>query len=180
MEWMFLPLKKYAQFSGRSRRKEFWMWTLFVVIAVIVLSVIDRALGLGGGGSAGPTAYGGQGMSYGYGAQFHGGVLTGVFALAVLIPNLAVAVRRLHDTNRTGWWLILPAAPYLVGLVIMIGGAASGNFGMAGIGSIFLLIGFICAIAVLVFYCLPGTKGPNNYGEDPLGQTSEQLADTFN
>ena len=121
MNWILLPLKKYAVFTGRSRRKEYWLWLLFIWIVMIVLSMIDRTMG-----TAGPDSY--------Y------GVLTSIFALLVLIPNIAVGIRRLHDTGRTGWWL-------LIGLVPVIG-----------------------TIWLLILFALDGTPGPNLYGEDPKGR----------
>lgn len=143
------------------------MWVLFVILAVIVLSVIDAALGLGG-----RTQYGAQPMAGGvtgfnYGASAAGGVLTGIFSLVILVPNFAVQVRRLHDTNRTGWWLLMPFIPYVVGLSAMVVGIFSGNTGAAIVGGLFSFVGLIAAIVVLVFLCLDGTRGPNRFGPDP-------------
>ena len=174
MEWMFLPLKRYAEFSGRSRRKEYWMWVLFVVITTLVLMFLDSMLGLGGRATSTST-YGPSGV--GYGANMHGGVLTSLFSLAILIPAIAVAVRRLHDTNRSGWWILLPIIPYcaafLFGGAAMMGAASGSSAGMmagAGLAGIFLLIGFVCAIVLLVFMCLPSTPGENRYGPNPYGE----------
>ena len=176
MEWMLLPLKRYAEFSGRSRRKEYWMWFLFVIIVFIVLSLIDSALGLGGRTTADSTS--GPG-SVGYSAGVHGGILTGLFSLAILIPNIAVAVRRLHDTNRSGWWILMPALPYILGFILTMVGAMSASVALAMAGGGLIIVGAICAIVVLVWYCLPGTKGPNSYGDDPMGHTPEELSKTF-
>jgi uncharacterized membrane protein YhaH (DUF805 family) len=176
MEWMLLPLKRYADFSGRSRRKEFWMWVLFTAIVTIVLSLIDSALGLGGRTTADSVS--GPG-SLNYSAGIHGGVLTGLFSLAILVPNIAVAVRRLHDTNRTGWWILMPALPYIVGFILIMVGAMSASTSLAMVGGGLCLVGAVCAIVVLVWYCLPGTSGPNTYGDDPLGHTPEELGKTF-
>ena len=113
MEWMFMPLKRYADFSGRSRRMEFWMWQLFQLIIYVVVVVLAMALGggammmMGGGGD--PSSV----MAAG-GAVMIIMLLYGLYCLAVLIPSIAVAVRRLHDTNRTGWWVLAPLAPYLL------------------------------------------------------------------
>ncbi|HEX4694776.1 DUF805 domain-containing protein [Sphingomonas sp.] len=175
MEWMFMPLKRYAEFSGRSRRMEYWMWVLFVCIVYVVLSLLDSALGLGGKSTA-TQNLSPNGVSYNYG--IHGGILTGLFALATLIPNIAVAVRRLHDTNRTGWWLLLPLVPVIVGVVMMMMGAMSLSLSMVGLGSMIMMLGGLLGIVLIVFYCLPGTPGPNKYGPDPLGGGAN-LNETF-
>ncbi|MFE0642467.1 DUF805 domain-containing protein [Streptomyces sp. NPDC058877] len=94
MNWYLDVLKKYAVFSGRARRKEFWMYFLFNLIAALVISLIDSAIGTS------PLLY-------------------GVYALAVFLPGLGVSIRRLHDTGRSGWWLLIGLIP-LVGLIILI------------------------------------------------------------
>jgi uncharacterized membrane protein YhaH (DUF805 family) len=91
--WYLEVLKKYAVFSGRARRKEYWMFVLFNVIVSIVLFAIGRAIG----------------------AEF----LQGLYSLAVLLPGLGVAVRRLHDTDRSGWWLLIALVP-LVGAIVLL------------------------------------------------------------
>ncbi|MFL0356037.1 DUF805 domain-containing protein [Erythrobacter sp. GH1-10] len=121
MEWMIMPLKRYADFSGRSRRKEYWMFLLGVVIAAILLSIVESILGLSGmvGGLYGP--------------------LTLLLVLGIFIPSLAVQVRRFHDQDKSGWFVLLGFIPLVGGLI------------------------------VLVFMCLDGTRGPNQYGPDPKG-----------
>ncbi|MFD8309249.1 DUF805 domain-containing protein [Streptomyces sp. NPDC059690] len=114
MSWFIEALKKYAVFSGRSRRKEYWMYALFVGIIYVVLAGIAAA-------SKTPALF----------------ALLGIFYLGILLPSLAVGVRRLHDTGRSGWWL-------LIGLVPAIGG-----------------------IVLLVFTCLDSQPGPNQYGPNP-------------
>lgn len=111
MNWYLDVLKKYADFNGRARRTEFWMFALFNLIAYIVLALIGRVIGF----SALPLLYG----------------------LAVLLPSLAVAVRRLHDTGRSGWMILL-------GLIPCIGG-----------------------IVLLVFYCGDSQPGDNEHGTNP-------------
>lgn len=86
MEWYLGVLKKYAEFSGRARRKEYWMFVLFNTIICFVLGFIA--------GLAGPHS----GL----------GVLVNIYQLAVLIPSIAVGVRRMHDTDHSGWWIIVP------------------------------------------------------------------------
>lgn len=125
MNWYVKVLKQYVDFTGRARRTEFWMFALFNAIISIVLAVIDNVIGTGS------FASGGGGFSFSI------GLLGGIYSLAVLLPGLAVGVRRLHDTDRSGWWL-------LIGLIPIIGG-----------------------IVLLVFFVIEGTRGPNRHGEDP-------------
>ncbi|MBM6405617.1 DUF805 domain-containing protein [Phycicoccus sp. CSK15P-2] len=87
-------LSKYATFSGRARRSEYWWWWLFVTVAVIILSIVDGALGL----KVSDAEVMGQPAT---------GFLSLIFALAVLVPGIAVTFRRLHDTGRSGWWWLL-------------------------------------------------------------------------
>ena len=120
MEWYLLVLKKYAEFGGRARRKEYWMFTLFNVIASLALGVVDGILGLGDMGF---------------------GLLSGLYTLAVFVPSLAVSVRRLHDTGRSGWWLLIAFIPILG------------------------------ALSLLFFMVQDGEPGPNEYGPNPkLGE----------
>ena len=176
MEWMLMPLRRYAEFSGRSRRMEFWMWILFTFIVGIVLGIIDGVLGFRLN-STPPTP--GSGGAVGLAMLSSMGILGLLWSLVTLVPNIAVAVRRLHDTNRSGWWLLMPIVPYAIGLVIMLGAAATQNLALIGVGGIFTIIGLIAAIALLVFYCLPGTRGPNKYGPDPMGNSPAELSETF-
>ena len=100
MNWYIEVLKKYAVFSGRARRKEFWMFVLFNIIISIVLGLIERLLGLGSGDGA--------------------GVLSIIYSLAVLLPSLGVSVRRLHDIDKTGWWLLIALIPLIGAIVLLI------------------------------------------------------------
>jgi uncharacterized membrane protein YhaH (DUF805 family) len=123
LSWYLEALKKYAVFSGRSRRKEYWYFVLFNIIVSIVLVGIDALLGT-------------------FSSASNIGLLSGIYSLAVLIPTLAVTVRRLHDIDRSGWWI-------LIGLVPLIG-----------------------AIVLLVFALLEGTPGSNRYGSNPKEATA--------
>jgi len=98
MDWYLAVLKKYATFTGRARRKEYWFFVLFSIIASVVLSVLDVMLGTSGKA---------------------GGLLSGIYGLAVLLPSLGVSVRRLHDTNRSGWWLLIVLIPVVGALVLL-------------------------------------------------------------
>jgi uncharacterized membrane protein YhaH (DUF805 family) len=99
MEWYTTVLKKYVEFSGRARRKEFWFFLLINWIISIAFNIIDRVIG---------TDYGNYGN----------GLLGSLYGLAVLLPTIAVAIRRLHDTNRSGWWLLIILT--CVGLIVLI------------------------------------------------------------
>jgi uncharacterized membrane protein YhaH (DUF805 family) len=118
MSWFVEALKKYAVFSGRSRRKEYWFFVLFVVIISIVLNIIDGLIGA-------------------YDRSMGAGLLSTIFSLAILIPSIAVSVRRLHDINRTGWWVLIALVP-LVGWIVL-----------------------------LVFHLQDSTPGTNRYGPNP-------------
>ena len=157
IDWAKRPIEKYADFTGRAPRAEFWWYFLAVIIASIVARIIDNILGMSLMGPYGPLSL--------------------ILMLGLLVPNIAVGVRRLHDTDRSGWWILLPVVPYCLAFVLggaaMMGGAATGSaMGMGagmGIAAIFLLIGAACALLLLVFYCLPGTPGDNRYGPNPYG-----------
>jgi uncharacterized membrane protein YhaH (DUF805 family) len=120
----------YITFSGRARRSEYWYFVLFSIIGSIALGLVDRAIF----GAAVETIDMGDG---GYMMQ-RPGLLESLFSLAILLPTISVAVRRLHDTGRSGWWL-------LIGLIPLIGW-----------------------IVLLVWYVSRGTVGDNEYGPDPL------------
>lgn len=118
MGWYLAALRKYAVFHGRARRKEFWCFFLFYVIFYGLAVVLDIALGT-------------VSMELGI------GLLMGAYAIAMVVPYVAVSVRRLHDTNRSGWWLLISFIP-IVG-----------------------------AIWFLVLLMLDGQAGENRFGEDP-------------
>lgn len=98
--------KRYADFSGRATRSEFWYFTLFYVIIAIVLQLLDAKVL---NPMLGMTAE--QAM--------HGGILQIVFALALIIPSIAVGVRRLHDIGKSGWWMLLALIP-VIGILVLI------------------------------------------------------------
>ena len=92
-------LKKYAVFSGRARRKEYWMFLLLTSIVELALGIIEGILGIA--------------------PQSKQSVLGSLYALAVIVPSLAVSVRRLHDTDRSGWWLLIGLVPLIGNLVLL-------------------------------------------------------------
>ena len=95
MSWYLTALKSYAVFTGRSRRREYWMFFLFNILIAFGLGIVEGALGLA--------------------PQSKESVLATIYQLAVLIPSIAVGVRRMHDTDHSGWWLLLP----IVNLVLL-------------------------------------------------------------
>ena len=196
MNWMLMPLRRYADFSGRSRRMEFWMWQLFLwvvsmVMLVIGMIVIGSAMFAVLGSN--PDAFSSSG-DYSYDSTYYSDVdseaaaatigvagivifgLFGLFGLATFIPNLAVTIRRLHDTDRSGWWILAPLAPYAVGLFMGIMAVAAPDLSI--VAGLVMLLAMLAAlglgIMLLVFYCLEGTRGPNRFGPDPKGPTHEE------
>ena len=103
LDWMLMPYKRYFDFSGRSRRKEYWMFFLLVVIVYVVLSIIMSMGAPTVDPTTGALSGGGAMMTIGTG-------LLGLFWLGSIIPSLAVAIRRMHDQDRSGWWIICPIA----------------------------------------------------------------------
>ena len=118
MNWYIKCLKQYFDFDGRARRKEYWMYVLINVIITAILMTIDYLLGW-------------------FDIQYRIGVLSGIYAVAVCLPGLAVCVRRLHDIGKSGWY-------YLLGLIPIVG-----------------------PIILLVYYCTEGDRFENAWGEDP-------------
>jgi uncharacterized membrane protein YhaH (DUF805 family) len=112
MEWYLKVLKNYVVFQGRARRKEYWMFVLINSIISVILMVVEEFAGLSG-------------------------VLSGIYYLAVFLPSLALGIRRLHDTGRSGWWLLLGIIP------------------------------FIGAIILIIFACQDSQPGDNQYGPNP-------------
>ena len=168
MHWMLMPLRRYAEFSGRSRRKEYWMFFLGVVLFYIVMSFL-----MAGVIGAGAMSMGDDATGAGFvGAMAGAGIIGIVFlliGLALIIPGIAVGVRRLHDIDRTGWWMLAFYGPYLLGFVLAFAGAPE----LAGVLTLISLAGFVL---LLVFAVLPGTPGPNRYGPDPKGANEQVFA----
>jgi uncharacterized membrane protein YhaH (DUF805 family) len=147
MEWAFAPLGKYADFKGRARRKEYWSFMVLVAVLFAAAYAIENLLQLRGAQGYGP--------------------LTIVFQLAVLLPTLAVGVRRLHDIGRSGWWLLAGYGAF----------AASTALAFAGMGGWEYLLSVAAGIGflvLLVFSVMEGNRGPNRFGEDPkAGEPAE-------
>ncbi len=173
MNWMLLPLKRYAEFSGRSRRMEYWMFQVFMFLVYMAMVVLMMVVGGGALMAAGdPSTVAAAG-----GAAMIIFALYGLFALAMFIPSLAVSVRRLHDTNRSGWWILAPIAGYVIMVVGGLMAAASPD--NPGFGGVLAIVGIVAVLGLgltlLVFMFLEGTRGPNNYGPDPKGEALDQV-----
>ncbi|MFF2877770.1 DUF805 domain-containing protein [Gottfriedia sp. NPDC057991] len=112
MEWYLKVLKNYAVFNGRARRTEYWMFFLFNVIISIILSILQSIANIGE-------------------------VLTIIYSILTLLPSLAVGARRLHDSGKSAWWLLIGLIPFLGGIIL------------------------------LIFFCLDSEEGDNRFGANP-------------
>ena len=117
MNWYLKVLKQYVGFSGRAQRMEFWMYNLINFLILIGIAIIEAIIGTGG-------------------------IIYFIYALGVFLPGLAVAVRRLHDTNHSGWWLLISLVP-VIGIIILI-----------------------------VFWVQDSHPGANDFGPNPKGATA--------
>lgn len=157
------------------------MYMLLLVIIWIVAFVAIATMGAGALGMAGTNPDGSPrvaGMMGLFASMGIFAVILGIVWLALLIPTLAVQVRRLHDGDRSGWWLMIYWGPVILSWVINLAAAANQNTGLVMLGGLCSLVGLIGAIALIVFWCLPGTNGPNRFGADPLGGAGN-LSQTF-
>ena len=127
MDWYMKVIRNYAGFTGRARRKEYWMFVLFNMIFAIAAMILDKVLGL----MIDPLPY---------------GAIYIIYTLAIVLPSLAVAVRRLHDVGKSGWFLLIALIP-LVG-----------------------------AIWLLVLFVTEGPHAPNEYGPDPKEDAAMAMA----
>lgn len=127
MHWYFDALRKYAAFTGRSRRAEYWVFFVINFVVYLAAAFLDVMAGT-------------------FSKEMGVGLASGVYALFVLLPSVSVSVRRLHDTNRSAWWLLLGFVPIIGPLVLF------------------------------VIYCLEGTPGDNDYGGDPKAEAAEPPA----
>lgn len=145
IDYMLMPLRRYADFSGRSRRMEFWSFALLNVIVYGIIMLL--AVAMGGGRTELEQFESGNFASYSAVSSlvFGGvGILLLIWWLGTIIPSVAVTVRRLHDRGMSGWWYL--------GFVVI---------------SILPLLGLIASFAFLIILCLPGTPGANRFGPDP-------------
>lgn len=190
----FQPLTKYAEFNGRARRQEFWLFWLVQFIFFSVLNGIVMALMFQSFSTISAQT---DPSNFMFNPTFLIlGQVGNIVSLGLLVPNLAVGVRRLHDTNRSGWWLALPAVAFGVGLVLFLitngtqlAGLFTGKyennpeavFGVMGSGFLMVWLPTVVASIVLfVFNILDGTPGVNRFGPDPKGRgVTADVAQTF-
>jgi uncharacterized membrane protein YhaH (DUF805 family) len=159
IDWAKRPLQKYADFNGRAPRPELWWYVLLVVVASIVGMVLDSLFGTAK--MVGPY-----------------GLVTLLVLVATFVPSLAVQTRRLHDTDRSGIWLIGFYIPYFVYLYLamsamktmedmQVTGEMPSNAGSLMLTGLVGIVVLIIAIILIVFYVKRGTTGDNRYGPDP-------------
>jgi uncharacterized membrane protein YhaH (DUF805 family) len=161
VEWALRPVKNYAVFSGRAARAEYWWFYLGTMIVGIPVAILDSIVG-------------------------DTGALSGAYNVALLLPWVGVTVRRLHDTDRSAWWLLLFFVPFFIAgfiAAVAVGarldGADSDPFSSMGPPMILaIIVLIILAVLLLVFMVLPGTRGPNRYGPDPYDDGSD-LGEVF-
>src|SRR5260221_3872088 len=137
-------LQNYVNFRARAARSEYWYWLLFIALTSIAAGLTDLALF--------PRR------------EVH--LLNTLVCLALVLPGLAVSVRRLHDLDRTGWWMLLIFGP-TIGVWVLIG--LNSIVGWWDFLPIIPIIGGVGWIVLLIWKCTPGTAGPNRFGPDPLG-----------
>ena len=115
MDWMLMPYKRYADFNGRSQRKEYWMFSLFMLIVMLALVVVAALFGAMGDGGSGPSML--------FLIPF------GLFVLVSIVPSIAVTVRRLHDQDKSGWFYLISFIPYVGGIIIFVFMCIDGTHG---------------------------------------------------
>ncbi len=171
-------VRKYADFSGRATRAEYWWWFLAAVLGSSIAGVIDSSIVF---------------LSGGYDDGYPFSLFGAIFGLAVLLPDLAVTARRLHDIGKTGWWqlvwvvlFVVAWIPFVVGVITSIAnGLFDGSYTSHGVESEFLtlnletllpliigllisaLISLVIVIWVALWMARQGQNGPNRFGADP-------------
>ena len=152
MRWLPRPFRLYAVFSGRAGRREFALFVLFV--ALVFALIVGATLGYAALAERSPRLLP---LERNEGWLQLMLILAFLFAAAILVPSVALGVRRLHDIDRSGWWMLLPVTllwlgPFGVGEVVEL---------------MFSGLRFVALVLFLVFLCLRGTVGPNRFGPDP-------------
>jgi uncharacterized membrane protein YhaH (DUF805 family) len=147
-QWALRPIRKYAVFSGRAARAEYWWFYLLTVLVGIPARLLDLTLG-------------------------DSAAIAAIVQLFLFVPWMAVTVRRLHDTDRSGWWLLIVVAVFAaVAFVAVLDSVADTSAGgpLAFTSLVIgLLLVVVAVITLVVFMVLPGTQGSNRFGPDPYG-----------
>ena len=171
MKWYIQAIKNYVNFNGRARRKEYWMYILFSFVFAIVAMILDIALGI----DFKISIYD-ENLHWNYNykpkVSLGYGPIYVIVSLFHFLPSMSAAIRRLHDSDRTGWWLFSPLLIMLfavfIGLAFVGSGFAINSDSMAGIGIILMLLLYLAALGItitsFVFLCFDGTKGDNRFG----------------
>ena len=155
LDWALRPIKKYAVFHGRAPRAEYWWYYLATVVVGIPVRLLDKGFGT------------------------HQ-TLSTILDLALLLPWLGVTIRRLHDIDRSGWWLLgLVGAIGVAAFVVLGTGVDSPGSRALPFTAMIIAILVLLAVVVtfLIFMVLPGTDGSNRYGPDPYGP--DELEEVF-
>jgi uncharacterized membrane protein YhaH (DUF805 family) len=154
-------LRKYVGFSGRARRSEFWWFVLFGFLVGIAASFVDGLIG------SHPLTPGGSGP------------VASLASIALFLPQLAVTVRRLHDTNRSGLWLLGFYAFFVVVVVVAVMSLFSGAVQIGGASPVLAIACFAILLAALIWYivimCQKGTEGTNRFGPDPFAANQAEV-----
>lgn len=132
---------RYFDYSGRSSRSEYWYAVLFLALASAACSIVDAAIGKP--------------------------VFSALFNLLIFLPNISLTVRRLHDTGRSGWWLLAPFFPAFVSAFILVVAGEQAGALVAGVG---VFVGLGTIVTLLVWFCRASSPGDNRYGPNPLGR----------
>jgi uncharacterized membrane protein YhaH (DUF805 family) len=152
-------LTKYLVFSGRASRSEFWFFALFVFLCKTAAAAVDSAI---------------------WHSRIGNGPFSTIVLLALFLPQISVQVRRLHDTDRSGWWLLAFLVPTL--LAFLAYPASLENPALNAVRGVAIIAAIVSFITLIVWFVVPGTIGSNRFGPDPLtsavqpSPTPEQLA----
>ena len=159
MYWYIKALKKYAVFEGRARRMEFWYFVEVYFIIRIVLRLIDTAVGS-------------------YHAASNTGLFDGLFSMAMLMPGIAVTVRRLHDTGRSGWWTLLMLPIGIAFIAIGVDNLTAYGMSESNLVAIVGLVGIIGIVVLFVFMVMDSNSNDNKFGSNP--KLDEEADTQFN
>ena len=152
-------VEKYACFTGRARRSEFWYFSLFSFVASLIVTGLAVI-------------------------PIIGGIINIVFCFGIIIPSLSVTTRRLHDTGRSGWHIVISYVIAVIAIILLFSGVgleniidperadyATMNMPLLIVGLILYLIAIIYSIVIFVFELMDSNPGENKYGPNPKGDS---------